>query len=396
MDTKRCIVHMDLDTFFVSVERLLDSSLVGKPVLVGGAAGRGVVASCSYEARKFGIHSAMPMRTALQRCPEAVVVQGHYEKYSEKSREVTDIIRERVPLFEKSSVDEFYIDLTGMDRFFGCFKLAQDLRQKIIRESGLNISMGISANKTVSKVATGESKPNNERIVPFGGERAFLAPLAVKKIPMIGKTTTLKLQNMGISTVLDLQQMPVTLLESAFGKHGKMIWEKANGIDEAPIIPYSEAKSVSTENTFGQDTLDGKKLETTLITMTEQLSSTLRRRQQMASCVSVKIRYSDFATHTIQHRIPFTCADHTLIPVVKELFRKLDDGHLPIRLIGVRLSSLVHGNYQIKLFEDTEERINLYQALDRLNVKYGAKTVCRAVGMGLDRRRFNPFNGMEI
>jgi DNA polymerase-4 len=396
MDTKRCIVHMDLDTFFVSVERLLDSSLVGKPVLVGGAAGRGVVASCSYEARKFGIHSAMPMRTALQLCPEAVVVQGSYEKYSEKSREVTDIIRESVPLFEKSSVDEFYIDLTGMDRFFGCFKIAHELRQKIIRESGLNISMGISANKTVSKVATGESKPNNERLVPLGEERSFLAPLSVKKIPMIGKTTTLKLQNMGISKVLELQQMPVELLESAFGKHGKMIWEKANGIDHAPIIPYSEVKSVSTENTFGRDTLDGKKLETTLITMTEQLSSTLRRRQQMTSCVSVKIRYSDFDTHTIQHRIPYTCADHTLIPIVKELFRKLDDGHLPIRLIGVRLSSLVHGNYQIKLFEDTEERINLYQALDRLNVKYGAKTVCRAVGMGIDRRRFNPFNGMEI
>ncbi len=396
MNGERCIVHLDLDTFFVSVERLFDSSLVGKPVLIGGAAGRGVVASCSYEARKFGIHSAMPMRTALRLCPEAVVVQGNYEKYSQKSREVTDIIRESVPLFEKSSVDEFYIDLSGMDRFFGCTKLACELRQKIIRESGLNISMGISENKTVSKVATGEAKPNNEKQVSVGEERPFLAPLPVSKIPMIGKTTTLKLQNMGFNKVEDLQQTSIKLLESAFGKHGEMIWERANGIDRSPVVPYSEAKSVSSENTFGSDTADGKKLETTLITMTEQLSSTLRRRQQMASCVGVKIRYSDFDTRTVQHQIPYTSADHTLTPVVKELFRRNYDQHLPIRLVGVRLSSLVYGNYQLKLFEDTEERINLYQALDRLNVKYGEKTVCRALGMGVGRRRFNPFNGMEV
>ncbi len=398
MNEKRCIAHMDLDTFFVSVERLYDPSLIGKPVLVGGSAGRGVVASCSYEARKFGVHSAMPMRTALKLCPEAVVVPGSYEKYSQKSREVTEIIRESVPLFEKSSVDEFYIDLTGTDRFFGSVKLAKELRQKIIRQSGLNISMGISENKTVSKIATGEAKPNNEIQIHYGEEKSFLAPLPVRKIPMIGEKTCLKLQKMGILTVRNLQEIPIEVLETAFGKHGKMIWKKANGIDLSPIIPYSEAKSVSSENTFGEDTMDIKKLETTLVTMTEQLSSTLRKRQQMTSCVSIKVRYSNFDTHSLQHHISYTSADHALIPVVKDLFRKLyrPKQRLPLRLIGVRLSSLVHGNYQIRLFEDTEERVNLYQALDRLNGKYGDKTVCRAVGLGLDRRRFNPFNGMEI
>ena len=396
MEGKRSIAHMDLDTFFVSVERLFDSRLLGKPILIGGSSDRGVVASCSYEARKFGVHSAMPMRTARQLCPEAVIVRGDFEKYSQKSHEVTEIIKESVPLFEKSSIDEFYIDLTGMDRFFGCFKLAHELRKRIIRESGLNISMGLSENKTVSKVATGEAKPNNEKQVPIGQEKPFLAPLSVRKIPMIGEKTSQTLYNMGVKKVLTLQQMPAQLLEATFGKNGKMIWEKANGIDKNPVIPYSEAKSISSENTFEQDTIDVKMLEATLTAMTEQLASKLRQKGQLTACVSVKIRYSDFETHTVQQRIPYTSADHTLLPIVKELFKKLYSRRLLIRLIGVRFSNLVYGNYQIQLFEDTQEQINLYQALDRLNVKYGDKTVCRAVAMGVGRRRFNPFNGMEI
>ncbi len=396
MDGKRSIVHMDLDTFFVSVERLFDSRLNGKPILIGGSSDRGVVASCSYEARKFGVHSAMPMRTARQLCPEAVIVRGDFEKYSQKSHEVTEIIKESVPLFEKSSIDEFYIDLTGMDRFFGCFKLAHELRQRIIRESGLNISMGLSENKTVSKVATGEAKPNNEKQVPLGEEKPFLAPLSVRKIPMIGEKTSQTLYNMGVKKVHTLQQMPSELLEATFGKNGKMIWEKANGIDRSPVVPYSEAKSISSENTFEEDTIDVKLLESTMIAMTEQLASKLRQKGQLTACVSVKIRYSDFETHTLQQRIPYTSADHTLLPVVKALFKKLYSRRLLIRLIGVRFSSLVYGNYQINLFEDSQEQINLYQALDKLNVKYGDKTVCRAVAMGVGRRRFNPFNGMEV
>jgi len=396
MEGKRSIAHMDLDTFFVSVERLFDSRLNGKPILIGGSSDRGVVASCSYEARRFGVHSAMPMRTAKQLCPEAIIVKGDFEKYSQKSHEVTEIIKESVPLFEKSSIDEFYIDLTGMDRFFGCFKLAHELRQRIIKESGLNISMGLSENKTVSKVATGEAKPNNEKQVPNGEEKPFLAPLSVRKIPMIGEKTSQTLYNMGVKKVLTLQQMPSQLLEATFGKNGKMIWEKANGIDRNPVIPYSEAKSVSSENTFEEDTIDVKMLEATLVAMTEQLATKLRQKGQLTACVSVKIRYSDFETHTMQQRIPYTSADHSILPVVKELFKKLYSRRLLIRLIGVRFSNLVYGNYQIKLFEDSQEQINLYQALDKLNVKYGDKTVCRAVAMGVGRRWFYPFNGMEV
>jgi DNA polymerase-4 len=387
---------MDLDSFFVSVERLYDSRLNGKPILIGGSGDRGVVASCSYEARKFGVHSAMPMRTARQLCPEALIIRGDFEKYSQKSHEITEIIREDVPLFEKSSIDEFYIDYTGMDRFFGCFKMAQELRQRIIKESGLPISLGLSGNKTVSKVATGEAKPNNAKEIPWGLEKPFLAPLSVRKIPMIGEKTSFTLYNMGVKKVHTLQVMPSELLEATFGKNGLMIWEKANGIDRSLVTPYSEAKSISSENTFEQDTIDVKMLEANLIAMTEQLGSKLRQKQQLTACVSVKIRYSDFDTHTVQQRIPYTSADHTLIAVVKELFKKLYNRRLLIRLIGVRFSHLVHGNYQINLFEDTQEQIRLYQALDRLNTKYGDKTVCRAIGLQVGRKRFNPFNGMAL
>ncbi|ERM81914.1 DNA polymerase IV [Rhodonellum psychrophilum GCM71 = DSM 17998] len=396
MEGRRSIVHMDLDSFFVSVERLYDSRLDGKPILIGGSGDRGVVASCSYEARKFGVHSAMPMRTARQLCPEALIIRGDFEKYSQKSHEITEIIREDVPLFEKSSIDEFYIDYTGMDRFFGCFKMAQELRQRIIKESGLPISLGLSENKTVSKVATGEAKPNNAREIPYGLEKPFLAPLSVRKIPMIGEKTSHILYNMGVKKVQTLQVMPSELLEATFGKNGTMIWEKANGIDNSLVTPHSEAKSISTENTFEQDTIDIKMLEANLIAMTEQLGTKLRQKHQLTACISIKIRYSDFDTHTVQQRIPYTSADHVLIPMVKALFKKLYNRRMLIRLIGVRFSNLVHGNYQIKLFEDTQEQINLYQALDRLNTKYGDKTVCRAIGMSVGRRRFNPFNGVAM
>ncbi|MEX2594521.1 MAG: DNA polymerase IV [Anditalea sp.] len=391
MEGKRSIVHMDLDSFFVSVERLHDNRLLGKPIMIGGTGDRGVVASCSYETRRFGVHSAMPMRTARQLCPEALVIRGDFERYSQKSHEITEIIGGRVPLFEKSSIDEFYIDYTGVDKFFGCYRMAQELRQTILQESGLPISLGLSENKTVSKIATGEAKPNNEKEIPYGLEKAFLAPLSVRKIPMIGEKTSHMLYSMGVKKVSTLQSMPSELMESAFGKNGLVIWDKANGIDRSPVIPFTEAKSISSENTFSQDTIDVKMLDATLIAMTERLATKLRQKKQLTSCVSVKIRYSDFNTHTLQERIPYTSASHNLIPIIKQLFNKLYNRRLLIRLIGVRFSGLVHGNYQINLFEDTEESIRLYQALDRINTKYGDKTVCRAIGMAVEGKNFNPF-----
>ena len=377
----RNIVHMDLDTFFVSCERLLDRRLNGKPILIGGTSDRGVVASCSYEARRFGIHSAMPMKMAKERCPEAIVIKGNSETYSRYSRMVTEIIREASPLYEKMSVDEFYIDFTGMDRFFGTLKYATELRQKIIRETGLPISFGLSQNKTVSKVATGEAKPNNQRIISHGEEREFLAPLSVAKIPMVGTKTYQTLCNLGIRKIQTLQELPVEMMEHALGENGVSIWKKAQGIDHSPVIQHTERKSISTERTFDYDTIDVRKLQAILSAMAENLAFQLRRGGKLTGCVTVKIRFSDFQTQTLQRKIAYTAADHQLLPLVAELFDRIYNRRLLVRLIGVRYSDLVGGNHQLSLFDDQVDYARLYQAMDRIRLRYGDRAVIRALGL---------------
>jgi DNA polymerase-4 len=393
---ERTIVHMDLDTFFVSVSRLQNSALIGKPVLVGGNSDRGVVASCSYEARKFGIHSAMSMKLAKRLCPEAIVIKGDYENYSKFSNDITDFIREQTPVYEKSSIDEFYLDLTGMDKFFGCYKWATELRQKILRETGLPISFGLSKNKTVSKVATGEAKPNGQMRINVGFEKDFLSPLPVSKIPMVGEKTAILLRNMGVEKIKTLQEMPIELLENALGANGIAIWKKANGIDNTPVEQYSERKSLSTEETYDSDTSDVSKLTSTLIAMTEKLAYQMRNEGKLTSCITIKIRYSNFDTFSHQARIAYTSCDHTLISKVKELFEKLYDKHMLIRLVGVRFSHLVGGAYQINLFDDSEQMMKLYQAMDKLRKRYGANKIQRAISAGHSLRQFNPFNGLTV
>jgi len=394
MSSNRQIVHMDLDTFFVSCERLLDSRLNDKPVLIGGTTDRGVVASCSYETRKFGVHSGMPMKLARQLCPEAIVLRGDAGTYSKFSETVTEVIKESVPLYEKSSVDEFYIDLTGMDQFFGCVKLASELRQRIIKEVGLPISFGLSINKTVSKIATGETKPNNQMQVHKGTEKSFLSPLSVSKIPMVGKATYRALCDLGVKRIKTIQEMPVEMMVKVFGKNGQTIWKKANGIDNTPVVQHTERKSISTERSFDQDTTDVKKLEGIIIAMTENLAFQLRRGNKLTACVSFKIRYSDFKTYTRQQKIPYTSADHKIIPVIMSLYRGLYQRRLLVRMIGVKFSHLAGGNYQINLFDDNEKIINLYQAMDKMRERYGDRAVMRAAGMSAKSiSRWNPFSG---
>lgn len=381
----RTVVHMDLDSFFVSVSRLEHPQLLGKPVIVGGSSDRGVVAACSYEARAFGVHSAMPIRLARRLCPDALFIRGDYERYSHYSGIVTDIIRENVPLYEKSSIDEFYIDLSGMDRFYGCYRFATELRQKIIHETGLPISFGLSENKTVSKVATGEAKPNGQIKVDHGTEKPFLAPLAVSKLPGAGEKTAGLLRSMGVEKVKTLQEMPVKLVERVLGENGAVLWKKANGIDSSPVEPYSERKSISTEETFDTDTIDVAFLKAMLVSMTEKLAFQLRNENKLTACVTVKIRYSNFDTHTMQCRIPYTANDHTLIVRARELFDKLYERRMLVRLLGIRFSHLVGGGHQINLFEDSEEILNLYQAMDKMRRKFGDNAVQRAIGTGITR-----------
>ncbi|MEI8005580.1 MAG: DNA polymerase IV [Bacteroidota bacterium] len=375
----RNIVHLDLDTFFVSVERLVNPALAGKPVIIGGTSDRGVVASCSYEARKFGVHSAMPMKMARTLCRDAMVVRGDMELYSKYSHDVTDIIAEKAPMYEKASIDEHYIDVTGMDRFFGTLKWTHELRQSIIKNTGLPISFGLSVNKTVSKIATGEAKPNGELQIQREAVKPFLDPLSIRKIPMIGEKTYRLLRSMGIVTIATLSQIPVEMMERVMGKNGIVIWEKANGQDSTPVVPYSESKSISTETTFEQDSIDVVKMKEKLVKMVEKIAFELRDQQKLTSCVTVKIRYSNFDTHTLQKHVPYTAFDHILIPLVKELFDRLYQRRMLIRLIGVRLSGLVAGNPQLNMFEDSSGMISLYQALDKVRNKYGQKIVRRGV-----------------
>lgn len=381
INTNRYIVHLDLDTFFVSVERLMNARLVGRPVIIGGTSDRGVVASCSYEARQYGVHSAMPMRTARMLCGDAIIVRGDMDLYTRYSRVVTDIIAERAPVYEKASIDEHYLDITGMDRFFGCLKWTRELRQTIMKESGLPISVGLSVNKTVSKIATGEAKPNGELEVPPERVHSFLNPLSIKKIPMIGDKVYHLLRSMGVDTIATLSHIPPEMVEKVLGKNGIVIWKKANGIDPTPVKPYSERKSIGSETTFDSDTIDIGRIRQVLSAKVERLAFDLRRQQMLTSCVTVKIRYSNFDTHTLQQHIPYTAFDHILIPATMELFGRLYQRRMLIRLVGVKFSHLVGGVQQLDMFEDTPEMINLYNAMDNIRKRFGKKAIRRAVGM---------------
>ena len=377
---EKTIAHLDLDTFFVSCERLQNSKLNGIPVIIGGG-DRGVVASCSYEARYFGVRSAMPIRMALKLCPEAKVIKGDHEQYSKLSNEVTEIIQEKVPLVEKASIDEFYLDLTGMDRFFGCYQWTTEVAESIKKNTGLPISFAVSANKTVAKIGTGEAKPLGRIEIPNREIQPFLNPLSIKKIPMVGNVTFQLLSRIGIRQIKTLAEMPVDVLQQMIGKNGSELWKKANGIDESPVVPYSERKSLSTEHTFAQDSIDVENMRSLISGMVEQLAFQLRQEKWLTSVVTVKIRYANFDTETKQCRFSYTSADHTLLKYALELFKKIYTRRMRLRLIGIRFSGLVHGSHQMDLFEDTEELMNLYQSMDRMKNRFGKTAVGRASGL---------------
>ena len=375
----RAIVHMDLDTFFVSCERLTNSQLDGIALIIGGG-DRGVVASCSYEARRFGVRSAMPIHMAMKLCPHAKIIKGDMELYSRLSHDVTQVIQEKAPIMEKASIDEFYLDITGMDKFHGSYKWTDELAQSVIKETGLPISFSLSVNKTVSKIATGEGKPKGNLEIPQGNVQAFLNPLSIQKIPMVGNVTFQLLSRIGVRKIQTLSEMPPEVLQQMIGKNGLDIWKKANGIDHTPVEPYTERKSISTEHTFSQDTIDIIMLKSILIGMVEKLAFQLRSEEWLTSTITVKIRYANFDTETKQCKIAYTSADHILTKNVMELFDKVYQRRMRLRLIGIRFSGLVRGTYQIDLFEDTEEMLSLYAAMDKMKSRYGFDAVMRCAG----------------
>jgi DNA polymerase IV len=375
------IAHFDLDAFFVSVELLKRPDLKGKPLIVGGDGQRGIVAACSYEARKFGIESAMPSVMAKRLCPHAIFIKGSHGEYSKYSRMVTDIIAGAVPLFEKASIDEFYIDLTGMEKFFGVSKYTAELRRKITQETGLPISSGLSANKMVSKMATNEAKPNGFLEIPHGKETAFLWPLTVDKIPMVGKQTQQQLYALGIRSIQQLANTPAETLEAQFGKWGLKLWEKANGIYYSKVEPYSEQKSISHENTFGEDSCDLTFLHAELVKLSEETAYDLRQEEKLTGCVTVKIRYADFTTVSKQEVINYTALDNQLLLKVKDLFGKLYRSGEKVRLLGVRFSHLVPMTLQMNLFDDTAEKLQLFKTVDSIKNLYGSNAVQKATGL---------------
>jgi len=390
--SKRVIVHMDLDSFFVSVERLKDPSLIGKPVIVGGKDGRGVVSSCSYEARKFGVHSAMPIQKAMRLCPDASVVSsmngGDYSHYSSL---VTEIIRQEVPLYQKSSIDEFYIDLSGLDEYYDSYELATHIRTRITKEIGLPISFGYASSKTVAKIATGEAKPDGQLKIEHGSEKEFLAPLSIKEIPMAGKKTREALNALGILFIKDIQNKDQSFFETRFGKQGVLLWNKANGICNSKVVPFYQRKSISTERTFQVDTQNVVMLEAVIVSMAEKLGHLLRKEETLAGCVAIKIRYKDFQTQSQQLTIQSTNIDQQLIDYAKQLFDQLYQSQRKVRLIGIRCSHLKQGGAQINLFDNSENQEKLYGAIDTIKSKYGLNSIKRASGIKYKNHKFNPF-----
>ncbi len=385
MAHQRIIAHFDLDTFFVSVERLNDPSLVGQPVIVGGTKERGVVSTCSYETRVFGVHSGMAMAQAMKLCPHAIVVQGTRNDYSKYSRWVTDIIAAKAPLFEKASIDEFYIDLTGMDRFFDPLQWTIGLRQEIIDETKLPISFAMASNKLVAKIGTDFAKPNNYIFIEFGKEKEFLAPLRVNKIPGIGEKAFHTLLDLGIETIGELQNTNPVMLEQQLGKHGRDLWQRAHGISFSEIHSFHEAKSISSENTFHENRSDLAFLEAEIVRLTEKIAHELRQDGKMAGCVSVKIRYPDFETQQRQATVPYTQYDDELIYNAKELFHQLYKKGKPVRLLGVKLSELIDESSQTNLFQDIQRKNDLYKAIDEVKGRFGKDLLTK--GRNANKRR---------
>lgn len=374
---QKSIAHLDMDTFFVSCERLINPALNNLPLIIGGNSDRSVVASCSYEARRFGVRSAMPMQYARRLCPQAKVVRGDMELYSNKSNEITSIIEEKAPVFEKASIDEFYLDVTGMDRFFGCYQWTDELTTLITKETGLPVSFALSVNKTVSKIGSGEAKPAGKMEILNNMVRPFLNPLPIQKIPQLGDVTFKLLSRIGVRNIQTLAEMPAESLQELIGKNGLTIWERANGIDYRSVEPYTERKSISSEHTFQQDTIDIFTIKTLLTGMVEKLAFQLRSEEWLTSCVVIKIRYNNFDTETRQTRIPYTAFDHILRERIFDLFEKVYKRRMRIRLVGVRFTGLVRGSYQIDMFQDTTEVVALYQAIDKIKNKFGSASVKR-------------------
>ena len=386
----RTILHVDMDAFFVSVEELYDPSLKGKPVVVGGRPNeRGVVSAASYAARRFGVHSAMPLRTAYQHCPHAIFVDGHPERYREYSGKVFEVLGRFSPLVEMASIDEAYLDLTGTERLFGPpFQAAHKLHQAVKAATNLNCSIGVSSSRMVSKVASDQAKPNGVLWICPGQEAAFLAPLAIRKIPGVGKVGEQRLNDCGIHKVGDLARLDQSLLEQKFGKWGLALAGKSHGLDagawfDGEVGAHEDPKSISHEHTFSVDTAEAGMIESMLARLSEMVGRRLREHGLFARTIQLKLRYKDFSTYTRAHTLDHaTQLDIELLEQVRQLFRTAWDGR-PVRLVGVHAGSLERDEGQMNLLDGgrTERWRKALGAADRMRDKFGEGSVSMGSGM---------------
>jgi DNA polymerase-4 len=378
--TQRTIMHIDLDAFFVSVEQALDPELRGKPVVVGGKPDqRGVVAAASYEARAFGVHSAMPLVTAARLCPQAIFIHGNYRRYAEASKKFMAILADFSPFLEPAGIDEAYLDVTGFESLHGTINnMAVKIKQRVNNELGLVASIGIATSKIVAKVASDHSKPDGLVEVPPGGEATFFAPLPIRKLPGIGKKTEQVLKGLGIQTLGQLVKFPVTALKNRFGVYGEWLHSLAQGIDDREVRPPAEAKSISRETTFPKDTSDTEFLMATLRHQAEKVGADLREYGKQARCISIKVRSGDFTTITRRRTLPQpTDADQTVFQVAAELLgAALAADRRPVRLVGTGVSSLSEPARQLTLLDENNRRVeNLNRAVDRIRDKYGFSAI---------------------
>ncbi len=379
-DATTHILHMDLDTFFVSVERLLDPKLNGKPVIVGGNPyGRGVVAGCSYEARAFGVHSAQPIRQAFRLCPTAAFLHGNYLHYAEYSKLVSELLRELTPVCERASVDEFYLDLSRCERLTGnAYEWAQSIQHTVQGETELPISFGLAANKLIAKVATTEvAKKGAARhhTVELGREREFLSPFPIRALPGIGAVSEEQLEAYGIRRIGQIAELPSMLLQRLFGKTGQNLHQRANGIDHSPVITTREQQTYSRERTFGADTLDPEFLFSQLLSIASELASDLRAAKILTQKLTVKLRYTDFQTVTKTLSCSWTNEDRTIYKLAEKLFRAVYTRRVKVRLLGIEAHSLLPDLEQEFLFTETKPFNPVYATIDLLKEKYGKKII---------------------
>jgi DNA polymerase-4 len=387
----RDILHVDMDAFFVSVEEVLDPSLVGKPVVVGGdPEGRGVVAAASYAARKFGVHSAMPLSKAKRLCPDAIFLRGSHGVYGEFSRRVFNVLDRYSPLVEPMSLDEAYVDLTGCLKLHGPVLLAAEkIRNAIKKEVGINASIGIASNKLLAKVASAFVKPNGILWIAPGKEKRFLESLPVGRIPGVGPKSDAYFKRMGVKTVGDLTAFSKELLEETHGKWGAGLYLKSRGICNSPVVGHEEdSRSISRETTLATDSKDAKGLESRLSYLVEKAAAQLRDSELYVRRVTLKLRTQDFKTVTRSHTLAQpTSEDHVIFDIAVKLFRKQFTKKIRVRLIGVALTSLTRdSSAQTDLFEQTshDRSDRLYQGIDRIRSKYGFRSILRATSRGGD------------